>query len=67
MALQSMVQDVAIAAAALASGLLLAQTADGKLVGMRVLAGCAAVVGCAVLWALWRLSHQQALYSRTTS
>jgi len=66
MALQSMVQDVAIAAAALTSGVMLAQRADGQLEGMATVAAFAAIAGTAVLWALMRLSSQQG-YSRTTS
>jgi MFS family permease len=56
MALQGMVQDGAIAAAALASGWVLHQGADGALVGMGLVAACAAVVGCLLPWALLRLA-----------
>lgn len=62
MALQGMVQDVAIAAAALASGLMLSQGADGRLLGMSAVAACAAAVGCGVPWAL-----AQRGYARKTS
>lgn len=60
MALQGMVQDGAIAAAALASGWMLHQGADGALVGMAAVAAFAAVVGCGVPWALSRLRARQA-------
>lgn len=60
MALQGMVQDGAIAAAALASGWMLHQGADGALVGMAAVAACAAVVGCTVPWALSRLRAREA-------
>lgn len=66
MALQNMVQDIAIAAAALAGSALLAQDAGGRLNGMALLAACAMAVGCAVPWALARLSDQEG-YCRTTS
>jgi predicted MFS family arabinose efflux permease len=66
MALQSSVQDLAIAAAALTSGLLLAEGGDGRLTGMGTLAACALAVGCGVPWALRRLSDQS-VYSRSTS
>ncbi len=59
MALQNMVQDVAIAAAALTSGVMLFQRADGSLEGMATVATLAAVAGIAVLWALLRLSVKQ--------
>jgi predicted MFS family arabinose efflux permease len=64
MALQSMVQDLAIAAAALTSGVMLTQQANGQLGGMPAVAILAALAGCGVLWALMRLSAQQ-VYSRT--
>ncbi|QYF95656.1 MFS transporter [Massilia sp. PAMC28688] len=52
MALQGMVQDVAIAAAALVSGAMLAQGTDGTLSGMGMVLACAAVTGAAVPLAL---------------
>lgn len=55
MALQSIVQDVSIAAAALAGAALLVQGADGRLAGAPLLACAALAVGCAVPWALRRL------------
>lgn len=66
MALQGMVQDLAIAAAALTSGAMLVQQTDGRLGGMAMVAVLAAIAGCAVPWALLRLFDQPA-YSRTTS
>ncbi|UUZ46871.1 hypothetical protein LP420_24365 [Massilia sp. B-10] len=66
MALQSSVQDLAIAAAALTSGCLLAVDGDGRLSGMGTVAACAAAVGCAVPWAVRRLSGYS-MVSRSTS
>lgn len=66
MALQSSVQDLAIAAAALTSGCLLAVDGDGRLSGMGTVAACAAAVGCAVPWAVRRLSAYSVV-SRSTS
>lgn len=66
MALQSMVQDLSITAAALVGGALLTQGADGRLAGMPLLAACAAAVGCVLPWALGRLAPQQS-YGRTIS
>ncbi|HEY0061758.1 MAG TPA: MFS transporter [Telluria sp.] len=65
MALQSMVQDLSIAAAALTASFLLAESDDGRLVGMALVAAIAAVLGCALPWALHRLADQKA-YSRST-
>jgi predicted MFS family arabinose efflux permease len=66
MALQSMVQDLSITAAALAGSVLLTEGGDGRLSGMPVVAGCAAAVGCALPWALRRLTPQKS-YARTIS
>lgn len=55
MSLQSMVQDLAIACAALLTSLVLGETADGRLTGMGNIALLAAAVALAVLWALLRL------------
>lgn len=55
MALQSMVQDLAIACAALVASLVLGETADGRLTGMANIALLAAAAALAVLWALSRL------------
>ncbi|SHH53188.1 MFS transporter [Massilia sp. CF038] len=65
MALQSMVQDLSIAAAAITASYLLAEGEDGRLINMSVVAAGAALVGCAVPWTLHRLADQKA-YSRTT-
>lgn len=66
MALQSMVQDLSITAAALAGSVLLTQGGDGRLTGMPVLAGCAVAMGCTLPWALRRLTPQKS-YVRTIS
>lgn len=62
-ALQGMVQDIAIAAAALAGAAVLVQDGGGTVSGMTMLALCAAAVGCAVPLALCG----QEEYCRTTS
>jgi predicted MFS family arabinose efflux permease len=66
MALQSSVQDLAIAGAALCGGWILTEGGDGRLEGISVVASCAAALGCAVPWALRALPGQQ-VYSRSSS
>lgn len=55
MSLQNIVQDLAITAAAVTSGLMLGETVDGRLTGMSVIALMSAVMAVAVLCALPRL------------
>jgi predicted MFS family arabinose efflux permease len=55
MTLQGMVQDGAIAVAALVSGAMLHEGIDGRLAGMTAVAACAGVAGCVLPWALLRL------------
>ena len=65
MTLQGMVQDAAIAVAALVSGAMLQQGVDGRLTGMTTVAACAGVVGCVLPWALLRLGSTSSTYRRT--
>ncbi len=60
MALQNMVQDMAIALAALVTSLVLGQSEDGRLTGMRTIALLAVATAVTVLWALSRMSKTAA-------